>query len=408
MPKRLTTPLTLLSTTLSVSKTGPSRLKHISNTSAQPQWLLNLLNFPFITTCTQFINLLTTLFTLVQATHLAPPSVPHEEFDILLDHVTLQRDRVAKMMSYAAPSPVHSRQRRHKRVVCAGACIAIAAGATLAGGLVSGAGLGLAIYNRVEADNMAERINNIEDAMEEEFVRLDETVRSSLALDDIAVAATKLSTMNLKHRSKVFWFQMSLARITADVDAIENALRSARSNRLDPAIIGSANITGMFAHLRRYATANGLSLISTKAHDLLHLPATLTSTTLGFTILTHFPLVRPDSYLEIHQHIRLPIPISSGLYLSLESSQDTIAISPDQKTFRVTSPAELSSDCHLLGHFYACPRGNSARHPPAEVPESPTSDPALCLWALFTGHTNMANMACEKTITKPATTAVQL
>ena len=51
----------------------------------------------------------------------------------------------------------------------------------------------MAIYNRVEADNMAHRVENIEAAMQEEFVRLDETVKSALDLDRIATVAARMA-----------------------------------------------------------------------------------------------------------------------------------------------------------------------------------------------------------------------
>ena len=346
------------------------------------------------------------IISLADTRNSAPHTVPHEEFIVLHTHYALQRDRISRMFDYAAPSMIP--RRRTKRFACAGVCIAIAAGAAAAATLTSTAGLGLAIYNKVEADNMAARISNVAAAMAEEFVRLDETVHGALDLDTIAEAATKIAAKNIRHRSRVFWFQMSLTRVTAIIDGIENALRSGRSNRLDPSIINHSNITGVFKHLRRYAQKNNLKLISDDAHDLLHLPATLTGTTNGFNILTHFPLVRPDSILDIYQHIRLPIPVGAGMFLSLESEHDTIAISPDQQTFRLTSTTELSTDCSLLGTFYACPRGNSARHPPSTPPQSPSLDPALCLWGLFTGHTVTVNMACEKTLTRPTAEAVQL
>ena len=60
------------------------------------------------------------------------------------------------------------------------------------------------------------------------------------------------------------------------------------SNRLDPALISRSNITGVFRHLRSFALDNGLQLISDDPHYLLHLPAILASTTLGFSIVTHF------------------------------------------------------------------------------------------------------------------------
>ena len=346
------------------------------------------------------------IISLMNTRNIAPHTVPHEEFDILHSHFRAQRDRISEFIDYAAPSPVPP--RRHKRFVCAGVCVGIIAGIAGAASLASTAGLGMAIYNRVEADNMAHRVQNLEAAMEEEFVRLDETVQSALDLDQIATMAARMADRNVRHRSKVFWFQMSLTRVTRTIDGVEDALRSARSNRLDPALISKSNITGVFTHLRRFALHNGLQLISNDAHDLLHLPATLASTTLGFSIITHFPLVRPNSLLEIYQHIRLPIPVGAGLFLSLESSLDTIAISPDHKTFRITSSAELSRDCNIMGSFYACPRGNSARHPPSTPPSSPSLDPALCLWGLFTGNTQTVNMACEKTLTKPMADAVQL
>ena len=329
----------------------------------------------------------------------APHGDPTDEFDVLQDHFALQRDRVAALMQYAAPKPEPLRTRR---AACAGICVGIAAGVAAA------AGLGLSIYSTVETNAMSDRLTETVNALEEGFVRLDDVISSSLAIDNLVTAAANIARRNVIHRSKVFWFHMTLLRITTHVDAIENTLRSARHNRLDPSIISGTNMTNLYQHLHRFALHRGLALISTDAHDLLHLPATLTFSTTGFFVLTHYPMIRPDTRLDIYQYIRLPIPVSSGMFLAIDSEFDTIAISADHQTFRVTSGSELASDCHTLGSFYACPRGNSARHPPPTPPEDPIIDPALCLWGLLTGHSDMVNKVCEKTLVRPTTAAFQI
>ena len=118
------------------------------------------------------------------------------------------------------------------------------------------------------------------------------------------------------------------------------------------------------------------------------------------------PLVRKNSLMDIFQHTPLPMPAGNGLYVSIASPHDTIAISPNLDRFFLTDSVSLHLDCTCFGEFFACPRGNVARK--AATAQDFTDDPAACLLALFKADHRRASTMCAKHFVRPAPTVYQI
>ena len=75
----------------------------------------------------------------------------------------------------------------------------------------------------------------------------------------------------------------------------------------------------------------------------------------------------------------MPLPIDDGIFLTVDSPYDTIAISHDARKYCLTTITDLAADCFRLGNFYACPRGNNALRAPLDTGERNTmTQPFAC------------------------------
>ena len=230
-------------------------------------------------------------------------------------------------------------------------------------------------------------------------------------MGDVIESAIYIVDKHVTHTTRIFWLSQALRRIERQVDIFENSLRSASIGRLDVAAFANGHITHALDDIRRFADDNRLSLVSEKISDLQHMPASVAASPYGFQIFVHVPLFDRSSVMNVYQHIPLPMPVSDGtkeVFVIIDSTRDTIAISGDFTTFRVTSSVELNTDCTRLGTFFACPRGNHVKRAPSSLPVHSVDDPAVCLWALFRGLSSYALRTCHKSLVRPGPEAVQV
>ena len=104
----------------------------------------------------------------------------------------------------------------------------------------------------------------------------------------------------------------------------------------------------------------------------------------------------------------MPLPIDDRVFLTVDSSYDTIAISPDAHKYRLPTITDLVAECFRLGNFYACSRGNNTLHAPLDTGVDKSDDPAVCLWALVRGWGDVAGKTCRKSLVNPGTAVVQI
>jgi hypothetical protein len=129
----------------------------------------------------------------------------------------------------------------------------------------------------------------------------------------------------------------------------------------------------------------------------------------GYDLYVHIPLMGKDSGMDIHRHVRLPIPLDGDYHLNIEAADEYIAVTSDGALFRAISAADLA-DCRKYGDFFACDRGNVVRRAP-EIglnQAEPTKDGELCLWALFYQKYALAREVCDMTISPQVDMVKQL
>jgi hypothetical protein len=146
--------------------------------------------------------------------------------------------------------------------------------------------------------------------------------------------------------------------------------------------------------------------------DWLQIPTSFVATEVGDDIMLHVPLIREGSEMNIHRHIRLPIPITTEYQLEISSPLEYIAVNSDGSLYKTISQQEMA-DCRQMGDFFACERGNTARKSPVthgvkrDLYED-DKDEALCLYALFKQEYVLANRTCQRHISKRTSDVVQL
>ena len=327
------------------------------------------------------------------------------EFRLLQQRLDGYVERLMTITSSGLPEPMHRSPRtRVKRFVCGGACVL---GLAVGFGLLGGVNLGLGVYSTVETNNLHHRLEEVEKAMDSEFISLESIVSGETSINNMILQSSQVAKSGIRREAMLFWFLSTLHMIEQRVNLIENTIRSALHHRLDPAVLQITRTKDIFNDIGHYAFKTHLTMVTKDPYDLLLLPASVASSRSGFTVFLHVPLIKPSSEMTIYQHIDLPMPIGDGIFLSLSSDHDVLVISADATLFRTTTSVELGNDCTKLGEFYACPRGNVARKNP-HLARLDTNDHELCLWAMFKGNASLANTACAKTLTRPAPQAVQL
>ena len=128
----------------------------------------------------------------------------------------------------------------------------------------------------------------------------------------------------------------------------------------------------------------------------------------GFDVIVHVPLFEPDSTMTLFQHLPMPMPIDDGVFLTVDSPYDTIAIFKDNEKYRLTTITDIAEDCSRLGEFYACSRDNNALVAPIHTGVHESDDPALCLWALLWGRGDVTGKTCRRSLINPGTAVVQI
>ena len=297
-------------------------------------------------------------------------------------------DRLDSLISVARPPAAANREKRF--IVTASIIVATFLGTV---------SLGASIYNHVELTQMGRRVDNLDRSLEDD---ISETELMLAAAKDTNHLIQLLATTQLRNThvaTRMHWLGHAATRLEQQVNTAERAITSALGGRLDVVTLSMIKIDKSLSGLRSYASSAGLTLVSEEPHDLLNVPASLTSSPTGVNILAHVPLYRNGTLMEVFQHVPLPMPAGHGLYFWLRTDDDIIAITHDNKAFKTTNMVELLADCTKLGKFYACPRGNTARTNNNATAQK--NDPARCLLALFTEDHRAAAVSCEKEFTKP-------
>ena len=316
----------------------------------------------------------------------------YSPFDHQLDNLIARLDRLRA-------SPTHTQFRkfphhRGKRFVIT----AIAAG-------LAAISLGASIYTALETSTLAARTNSLKSAQLSEVLQMEHLALRSTNLDEVVWATQEVLARNVEASAELFWISNALTHLKDNIEIAERAFSAGSAGRLDIATLRGIDLTKTFSEVGEYANTNGKTLISHEPTHLLNLPTTISSHENGFKVFTHIPIVDPATVLTLFQHTPLPIRAAPGVFFSLSTQADSIAISEDEQLFRVTTMMELLADCTKIGDFFACPRGNAARRLSPNI--TAAQDPGLCLHGLLTNHADRVHASCDMDFVRPGPAVYQ-
>jgi len=335
-----------------------------------------------------------------RAWHIQSHAFEKREYEALIRQAASLHTRAMALKEHAIPPQLSHRQKRF--------------GATVMGiGIIVSLLTGL--FNLIEVKDLNSRSNGYDsrihalaEAEEHSIIALDKLLNATKGVEGIIDSTIMVLESRAKHETKIFWLGEAIQVAERQLMVTENGLRSAVRGHLDTAALTTVNLTGITAHLHGYAREQGLVFASEEHAHLQNMPTSLNPTDYGFDVFVHIPLFKPESKMKIFQHLPLPLPLEEGVFLMIDTPEDTIAISGDDSKYRITSITELNADCYKLGNFYACPRGNHAIRAPREPPTRITDDPGLCLWALLKGEGPYATKTCRRSIVQPGPRVVQV
>jgi hypothetical protein len=177
-----------------------------------------------------------------------------------------------------------------------------------------------------------------------------------------------------------------------DILRLINGLQLLSSHRLSPSLTRPEFLAAATLRLRSAMKKMGLQLAIGKLEDLYQCETSHLMFANGtLRIILHVPAFRPDSILDIHEYIPMPIPLPNHkeMYVLPTPSASLLAISETASFFRVLSIDTLKL-CHQVSGLYYC---NGQNYFDKRITDS-------CLPALFFNRPSSIQTECRFT-TRP-------
>jgi len=239
----------------------------------------------------------------------------------------------------------------------------LVAGAAVGIGTLLVSTAGMTIWNRVDIDNMKDRLDNLEsnlDELEEDVANLIVATDARFnAVDDAfrrvnETLATQGAYEAVRHLYVVN--QLAMTEFNAVIKAWEEAWYALLSGHLHPAFINISSIrTGIDAVSQR-AGQYGMKVVpmGRSAEAFFSMPITAVSNGTGIHILIPIPLtpVRAPVF-DVLQVIKEPIHVQDDVYLNMGLNKEYLLMSQDKSLHAELTPVEYAS-YDSFKHFRFC------------------------------------------------------
>jgi endonuclease V-like protein UPF0215 family len=279
--------------------------------------------------------------------------------------------------------------------------------AALAVGAIILAGTTYGIFNYVELQKMEKDQNTI---------KTDATLIAS-SLQDTEHSLNKLGDQSNKRNgilvSQNIQFKMhrTLIRYAAQLTQGEIAIASASAiiaalahHRAAPELIETVDLQKLASQVELQANQKGYVVLLNHAVDFLQCEASFLATDNGFNVFLHVPLARPDSVLQVYQHLPMPIPVHENLHLSVDTEIKFLAIDERKSKF-LTMTAGDFAECQSIGKVFLCSNHNLVTKSNLELK---TKDEGMCLFAIHTHQIQAIKRLCKWKVTVKQDQAIQL
>ena len=198
-----------------------------------------------------------------------------------------------------------------------------------------------------------------------------------------------------KHQG-VLQAQSAADAMVRRLDLFENALTAAMDGRISADAFFQLDFGKVVDAVAYRARKHGLTPVSRFPSDWASFDVSWISHKKGFYAYLHVPLIDADKQMIIYRHHPLPIPLGSGVHLTVDPGQfEYLAIAADQSFYRAMTVADFNH-CRSKGEFYLCDFGGVARKTkPTAEGRLRQRDIEQCLYALFSMDVKAAALMCD-------------
>jgi len=277
--------------------------------------------------------------------------------------------------------------RREKRAAFAAAAI---------GGLLV-ATAGMTVWNRVDIEDIKDRLGN----MESSFEGLEEDVANLIVATEARFQAIDetfrlvneiLKTQGAYEAVRHLWMlnRLFMTETSHLVNSWEEAWYALLSGHLHPAFVNVSSINTGITAVSQRASQYGMKVVpmGRDAEAFFSMPITAISNGTGIHILIPIPLTPARApVFDVLQVIKEPIHVKDDVYLSLGLNKEYLLMSRDKSLHTELTPVEFAS-CDSFKQFRFCDVTQFQRKA------------NTCASALYYGDKDLAKRLCRRHLSK--------
>ena len=253
---------------------------------------------------------------------------------------------------------------------------------------------GLSIYNRLELNQLSNRVSKIEEEMDQfvEFIEEENTVINELtkAIKLFNTTLHKISN-DLSEMSAAINVVAAYSQLhtkieihAREMDRWAESMINLLQGRLSPFLVDPKKIMGSLQGMSNKAQKEGLHLLSNEASSIFNTDMSYLVKNHIVEIFIHLPLIE-ENPIPLYEFLNIPIilenvsPQSPLIFISAENGKNLLAVAEDSRNGIELNTVTLqgcSQTKNHLGVIYLC-------HNMGLTSKDVTN---TCLGTLFTGH----------------------
>ena len=234
---------------------------------------------------------------------------------------------------------------------------------------------------------------------------------NQLRIDTLGEQVERLQdqTALLRDQARQHQHQLTASALVSTLeeqaDILLNVATDLMKGRLHASALSHAAYHEIFKDLQRQVNDSHLKLLIARPTDILQCETEFLAADMQLTVVVRVPTAATDDQLYLYQYLPVPVEITPGVMMTIETPLDVIAGNWHQKDrFRAMTMNDLQR-CKRINGYHICDDGNISRK--AESLAGEVSAEA-CIWALFAQVYDMVRTACEFYLRSPANSIIPL
>lgn len=153
-------------------------------------------------------------------------------------------------------------------------------------------------------------------------------------------------------------FEGAFAKIKRQIDHILIGLERLHNHKLSSLLVNPVLMNRLILKTQKEAENLGLQILLKDVEEVYSSEVSYLAFS-NYTIrcIIHLPAYKKDSSLTLYEFLPLPMPVSSGKFLSVSPRETFIAISINHQEFKTFTSKQLSL-CQTFGSTFHCPSMN--------------------------------------------------